>query len=268
MTALAPTLHRHSRFPSAALCRDRDVIVYLPPGYDPSGLPCPVLYLHDGQNLFEAGTAHVPGQHWRLGETADALITAGVIPPLIIVGVANTGASRIHEYTPTVDARLGGGLAGEYGRFLVEELKPFIDATYRTHTGPAFTGLGGSSLGGLVTLHIGLGRPDVFGALAVMSPSVWWDRRVILSSVRAARPKPPLRIWVDMGTAEGRRALEDARLLKAALVGAGWVANADLHYAEYEGGTHSEQAWAERAGAMLIWLFGPAAAPPPHTVVR
>ena len=86
----------------------------------------------------------------------------------------------------------------------MEELKPFIDRTYRTRTDPASTGLGGSSLGGLVTLHLGLQRPDVFGALAVMSPSVWWDRRVILSSVRAARPKPDLRVWVDMGTAEGR----------------------------------------------------------------
>jgi predicted alpha/beta superfamily hydrolase len=88
-----------------------------------------------------------------------------------------------------------------------------------------------------------------------MSPSVSWDRGVILSSVRAARPRPDLRVWVDMGTAEGRRALEDARLLKAALVGSGWAIGRDLHYAEYEGATHSEQAWAERAGAMLAWLF-------------
>ena len=169
--------------------------------------------------------------------------------------MANTGGARIHEYTPTIDARLGGGKATDYGRFLVEELKPVIDATYRTLPEAAATGLAGSSLGGLATLHIGLARPDVFGLLGVMSPSVWWDRRVILSSVRAARPKPNLRLWVDMGTAEGRRGLEDARLLKAALVGSGWVPGVDLHYAEYEGGTHSELAWANRAGAMLAWLF-------------
>jgi predicted alpha/beta superfamily hydrolase len=262
MTAPAPTLRRHPRFPSSHLAHERDVVVYLPPGYDAADTPCPVLYMHDGQNLFEPDTAHVPGQHWRLGETADALIAAGTIPPLIVVGVANTGAQRIHEYTPTGDARLGGGRADQYGRFLAEELKPFIDTTYRTRTGPGFTGLGGSSLGGLATLHIGLRRPDVFGALAVMSPSVWWDRRVILRTVRAARPKPDLRLWVDMGTKEGRRALDDARLLKAALVGSGWVIGRDLHYAEYEGGTHSEGAWADRSGAMLTWLFS---APPART---
>jgi predicted alpha/beta superfamily hydrolase len=258
----APTLRQHPQFPSTILSRARDVVVYLPPGYDELDR-CPVLYMHDGQNLFEAETAHVTGQHWRLGETADGLITAGVIPPLVIVGIANTGPSRIHEYTPTKDERLGGGLADDYGRFLVEELKPFIDATYRTRPEAAATGLGGSSLGGLVTLHLGLRRPDVFGALAVMSPSVWWDRRVILSSVRAARPKPDLRLWVDMGTAEGRRGLEDARLLKAALVGSGWIPGRDLHYAEYEGGTHSELAWAARSGAMLTWLFGPPVPAPP-----
>jgi predicted alpha/beta superfamily hydrolase len=170
--------------------------------------------------------------------------------------VANTGSERIHEYTPTADARLGGGLADAYGRFLIDELKPTIDAAYRTRREPAATGLGGSSLGGLVTLHLGLARPDVFGALAVMSPSVWWDRRVIVTTVRQTRPRPPLRLWVDMGTAEGRRALDDARLLKAALVGAGWTPGTDLHYAEYEGGTHSEAAWAARAGAMMQWLFG------------
>ena len=256
MTEPAPILRRHPQFPSTILALERDVTVYLPPGYDDDGNPCPVMYMHDGQNLFDAETAHIPGQHWRLGETADALIAAGALPPLIIVGVDNTGPSRIHEYTPTRDARLGGGLAGDYGRFLVEELKPFIDRTYRTRTDAASTGLGGSSLGGLVTMHVGLRWPDVFGALAVMSPSVWWDRRVILSSVRAARPKPDLRVWVDMGTSEGRRALEDARLLKAALVGSGWIIGRDLHYAEYEGGTHSEQAWAGRAGSMLTWLFG------------
>ena len=123
---------------------------------------------------------------------------------------------------------------------------------------PASTAMGGSSLGGLATLHIGLAYPQTFGALVAMSPSVWWDRRVILSTVRRTRPRPPVRVWVDMGTAEGRRALDDARLLKAALVGAGWTVGKDLRYAEYEGGTHSEPAWAERFGAVLTWLFGEA----------
>ncbi|MCC7126651.1 MAG: alpha/beta hydrolase [Acidobacteria bacterium] len=256
MTAPVPALRRHPRFASTVLEPERDVIVYLPPGYDADDtVRYPVLYLHDGQNLFEPDTAHVAGQHWRLGETADALIAEGVLAPLIMVGVANTGTSRIHEYTPTSDARLGGGRADAYGRLLIDELKPLIDATYRTRPGPVDTGIGGSSLGGLVSLHLALSRPDVFGMAAVMSPSVWWDRRVILTTVRRTRPRPALRLWVDMGTAEGHRALDDARLLKAALVGAGWRVGVDLHYAEYEGGTHSETAWAARSGAMLQWMM-------------
>jgi predicted alpha/beta superfamily hydrolase len=256
MTAPAPTLRRHPRFASAFLPRERDITVYLPPGYDNLAGPLPVLYMHDGQNLFEPQRAHVQGQHWRVGETLDALVSDGRVPPLIVVGIDNTGLSRLQEYTPTRDARLGGGLAGRYGRFIVEELKPYIDRSYRTRTDAAGTALGGSSLGGLVTLHIGFTSPGVFGTLVAMSPSVWWDRRMILSTIRRTRPRPQVRIWADMGTAEGRRALDDARMLKAALVGAGWTPDADLHYAEYEGASHSETAWAARFDAVARWLFG------------
>jgi predicted alpha/beta superfamily hydrolase len=253
------TLRRHAQFRSGFLPDDRDVVVWLPPGYDSeSDRRYPVLYMHDGQNLFDPETAFQKGEHWRLGETAAELMAAGTLGPLIMVGIYNTGDERIHEYTPTQDAKLGGGLAGDYGRLIIEELKPLIDRTYRTRPDAAHTGLGGSSLGGLVTLHLGFTRPDVFGRLAVLSPSVWWDKRTILKTVRQTRTKPALRLWVDMGTAEGRRGLDDARLLKAALVGAGFVEGADLHYAEFEGATHSESAWASRAGPMLQWLFPPA----------
>jgi predicted alpha/beta superfamily hydrolase len=253
--APAPTLRRHDRFHANALPGDRDVVVYLPPGYDKGDARYPVLYMHDGQNLFDPKTAFHPGEYWRAGETADALIAAGRLAPLIIVGIYNAGPQRIHEYTPTRDARLGGGLAAAYGRLIVDDLKPFIDRTYRTRLDAASTGLGGSSLGGLVSLYLGVRYPDVFGAIAALSPSVWWDRRTILSTVRRARPRPALRIWVDMGTAEGRLALDDARLLKATLVGAGWIAGDDLHYAEHEGGSHSEGAWGDRFGPALQWLF-------------
>ena len=249
-------LQRHPLFHSEWLPDDRDLIVWLPPGYDDEpDRRYPVLYMHDGQNLFEPDTAFKKGEHWRVGETATELIEAGRVDPLIIVGIANAGEKRIQEYTPTEDARLGGGLAREYGRMLVEEVKPFIDAAYRTEPGAAHTGLAGSSLGGLATLHLGFTYPAVFSKLAALSPSVWWDRRAILRTVRSTRPKPALRIWVDMGTAEGRRALDDARLLKAALVGAGWVVGADLHYAEHENAAHTETAWARRVGPMLEWLY-------------
>ena len=250
------TLYRHERFHSEFLTDDRDVLVWLPPGYGvDTDRRYPVLYMHDGQNLFEPDTAFQKGEYWRVGETAAELIAAGQLEPLIIVGIHNTGEERIHEYTPTKDARLGGGLAGAYGRLIIEELKPLIDRTYRTLPDAAHTGLGGSSLGGLATLHLGFTQPTVFSRLAVLSPSVWWDRRAILTTVRQTRPRPTMRLWVDMGTAEGRRGLDDARLLKAALVGAGYIDGVDLHYAEYEGATHSEGAWAARVGPMLKWLF-------------
>jgi predicted alpha/beta superfamily hydrolase len=253
----SPEFRRHAAFHSDFLPDDRDVTVWLPPGYDDDpSRRYPVLYLHDGQNLFDPDTAFVPGQTWQVGDTAGAEIAAARVEPLIIVGIANAGSRRIQEYTPTPDSRLGGGLADQYGRLIVDELKPLVDRTYRTLPDPMDTAIGGSSLGGLVSLYLALTRPQTFGRVAVMSPSVWWDRRAILRTVRGAQPKPRLRLWVDIGTAEGRRGLDDARLLKAALVGAGWVVGGDLHYAEYEGATHSEGAWAARFAPVLRWLFG------------
>jgi predicted alpha/beta superfamily hydrolase len=252
-----PFLEHHREFASTHLPDARDLVVYLPPGYhEGTARRYPVLYLHDGQNLFDPETAYQKGQHWRVGETADDLIARELIAPLIIVGIANTGVRRIHEYTPTADRRLGGGEAAAYGRLIVEELKPFIDGTYRTRPGREATGIGGSSLGALVSLHLGLNYPAVFSRLALLSPSVWWDRRVILRSVRQARPKPSLNIWLDMGTAEGRRGLDDARALRRALTRAGWVEGQDLCYSEHRGATHSEAAWAERVGPMLEYHFG------------
>jgi predicted alpha/beta superfamily hydrolase len=245
----------HERFHSSFLAHDRTVIVYLPPGYDPSHVRrYPVLYLHDGQNVFDRATS--VGEEWGVDETAQALIEGGVIEPLIIVGVYNTGEHRIDEYTPTGSARMHkGGQADLYGRMLVEELKPFIDARYRTLPSAANTGLGGSSLGGLLTLHLGLRYPTVFSKLAVLSPSVWWDSRVIVREVRALHRKLPLRIWLDAGTCEGERVCEDARLLRDALVEKGWSLDDDLKYFEAEGAQHNEQSWGSRVDPILRYLF-------------
>lgn len=255
------TLHTHAGFRSRFLPDDRDVTVFLPPGYDDDpSRHYPVLYLHDGQNLFDPDLAFAKGEHWRVGETATALIAQGRIEPLIIVGIHNTGKRRLDEYTPTPDKRRGGAEADAYGRLLAEELKPFIDAAYRTLQDPHYTGLGGSSLGGLVSLYLGLTRPDVFSRLAVMSPSVWWDRRAILRYVRNAHPKPRLRVWLDIGSAEGRQHVTNLRLLRTGMLKAGWVEGEDLHYEEIDGGTHSERAWAARFDRVLEYLYGPGAA--------
>jgi predicted alpha/beta superfamily hydrolase len=256
-TALAsPRLERHVAFRSRFLELPRDLVVYLPPGYAAQrSRRYPVLYMHDGQNLFDPATAFVPGQHWRLGEMADMLIAEGRVQPLIIVGVHHSGHGRLHEYTPTKDPRLGGGLAKAYGRMLIEEVKPFIDRRYRTRPGREQTGLGGSSLGGLSTMYLGLRHPEVFGLLAVMSPSVWWGKRAILRYVPRVKPKPDTRIWLDMGTAESKHGLADARRLRSALVQAGWREDVDLAYSEHEGATHTEAAWAERVGDVLEFLY-------------
>ena len=233
------------------------MIVYTPPGYEASRARLPVLYLQDGQNLFDPATAFA-GQDWRADAAADQLISAGAIEPLIVVGIYHTGVRRISEYTPTRDPRLRkGGKGDRYAQMLVRELRPWIDGEYRTRRGANDTAIGGSSLGGLVALQAGLLYPRVFGKLAVLSPSLWWDNRSILRLVRARIAAPRQRMWLDSGTAEGNqpsRVIEDLRALRAALTAAGWR-TADLHYAEIEGGAHNEGAWGDRFGDVIEYLF-------------
>ena len=150
---------------------------------------------------------------------------------------------------------MGGGEGRSYGRLLVEELKPFIERTYRTLGGAQNTGLGGSSLGGLISLYLGFEYPELFGKLAVMSPSVWWDNRSIINYIENYGRKPELRIWLDMGTAEGLRHLRDTDLLNRTLLQMGWRSGVDLEYVKAEGGVHDEDAWAQRFGETLRFLF-------------
>ncbi len=256
-------IHVHKRFPSRILRNNRDLIVYLPPDYEADKRKrYPILYLHDGQNLFDGTTSFTYGQEWRVDETAQSLIGAGKIEPLIIVGIYNAGDERTDEYTPTRDAkRKIGGKAELYGRMLVEELKPFIDANYRTLNHTRHTGLGGSSLGGLVSLYLGLKYPEVFSRLAVVSPSVWFDDKKIVHYVNALTKRPKLRIWLDTGTKEGGTAQEaqetvaNARLLLETLIGKGWKLGRDLIYFEKDDAEHNENAWAARVEPMLKFLF-------------
>jgi len=249
-------LRLHRQFRSKFLPDPRNLDVYLPPQYKAEvQRSFPVLYLQDGQNLFDPETSFIPGRTWEIRETADAAIEAGRIEPLIIVGIYNTGDRRISEYTPTRDWKMGGGEAALYGQLLVEELIPFIGRHYRTLTGTAHTGLGGSSLGGLVSLFLGLEYPQVFGRLAVLSPSVWWNHRSILNWLRTAQMPERPRIWLDVGDSEGARTLDDANRLHRQLLKQGWQENADLHYEVMQGGKHDESSWATRVGPMLEFLF-------------
>jgi predicted alpha/beta superfamily hydrolase len=251
-----PRLRLHRQFRSNFLPDARNLIVYLPPQYQAEPhRRFPVLYLHDGQNLFDPLTSFIPGRTWEVRESADEMIEAGVVEPLIIIGIYNTGDRRISEYTPTRDWKLGGGEAALYGRLITEELMPFIGRHYRTLTGPEHTGLGGSSLGGLVSLYLGVENPQSFGRLAVMSPSVWWNHRSILNYLQEKHPTDHPRIWLDVGDAEGIRTLEDANRLYRRLLKLGWHDETDLHYEVMPGGKHDESSWAARVGPMLRFLF-------------
>jgi len=258
---LTGNLKRHRAFASKVLGNRRDVLVYLPPGYSRfSRKRYPVLYMHDGQNVFDAATSFA-GVEWGVDETAERLIRAKLIEQLIIVAVANMGEDRVHEYAPTpgvIEAKgkrkkRSRGLARLYGEFLIEELKPSIDRRYRTKPEAENTGLGGSSLGGLVTLAMGILFPSAFTRLIVMSPSVWWDDFAIYRLVDSIEHKPPLKIWLDTGTAEP--GWENGRLLRDRLIEKGWRVDADLKYLEVEGGEHSEAAWAQRVEPALRFLF-------------
>ena len=258
---LTGDIRRHPAFPSRLLGNEREVLVYLPPGYRRSRRRYPVLYMQDGQNVFDAATSFT-GVEWGLDESCERLVAEKKIAPVIVVAVANAGEDRLHEYTPTrgvyetfgVKGR-SRALASRYGRFLAEELKPFIDKRYRTRPESEFTGLGGSSLGGLVTMVLGLRFPQVFTRLAVMSPSVWWDDCVIYRLMETIPRKLPLKIWLDTGTEEP--GWERARGLRDRLVAKGWMLGKDLAYLEAEGAGHHEGAWAYRMESVLTFLFPP-----------
>jgi len=253
-------LRVHRGFRSRILPDKRDLIVYVPPGYDATenaDRQYPVLYLNDGQNLFDPQTSYIRGRTWEVREGADAAIEAGEAEPLVIVGIYNTGDRRLAEYTHERDWQMGGGEADAYGQLLTRELMPWIGEHYRVKTGPEHTGLGGSSLGGLVSMYLGLRYPQVLGRLGVISPSVWWNHKSILGVLNAVAPtlreKP--RVWLDIGDHEGRVALKDAELLADRLRENGWKDGQDLHYERVKGGRHDEASWAPRVRPMLGFLF-------------
>ena len=251
-----PHLVKHEQFFSRYLRNRRDIIVYLPPGYEQQDAGhFPVLYMQDGQNLFDGETSFIRGMDWHVGQTADELIRAGRVEPVIIVGVYNTGKSRIREYTPTRAPKLGGGGANRYGKFLLKELIPFVRAAYRVDSAPESAGIAGSSLGGLLSLYLGLKMARVFGKVAALSPSVWWNQRIMLRFAAKANADPRPRVWLDIGTREGPRIVDDIEKFRDVLLQKGWRIGYDLHYERVEGAEHNEAAWAQRVGPFLEFLF-------------
>ena len=232
------------------------VAVHLPSGYElEPNQRYPVIYLHDGQNVFDAHTAFA-GVAWECDESAERLQRQGAITPIIQVAVANT-PDRIREYAPQPGH--SEELASRYARFLIDEVKSFIDHTYRTKREPQFTGICGSSLGGLSSLFLTREYPDVFGRCAAMSPSLWWDNEAyLLQSLNDPRGLSDAVVWIDVGGAEGFSEAGrqgNIRRVKQMATRLGYPLSERVTYVEVPDGLHNEGAWAARYPDMLRFLF-------------
>jgi predicted alpha/beta superfamily hydrolase len=229
-----------------------DVVVYLPPSYDENSAErYPVVYMHDGQNLFDDAKAF-GGTSWDVAGALDRGAADASIHDAIVVAVANT-ANRITEYTPIADPSYGGGGADAYLHLVADQLKPRIDHDYRTVAGRDHTAIMGSSLGGLVSAYAGVSRPEVFGLVGALSPSTWWDNTWIISRV-TAEPTNPVRVYVDSGDSGDS---QDDRADTANLAQAYGSRGATLDYLVQAGAQHNEYYWRQRVPGALAFLLGP-----------
>lgn len=247
------TLTTITNFYSPQLNNNRTLILYLPPSYSENiAKRYPVLYMHDGQNLFNAATAF-GGVEWQVDETLDSLIGQGKVQEVIVVGIYNT-ANRISEYTPTVDPTYGGGNANAYLDFVQNTVKPYIDGHYRTLTTPANTYMMGSSLGGLVSCYAGWTRSNVFNHVGCMSSSFWWNNQNFTVQVEnATGTKPPVRFYLDIGANEGATA--ETTRMRDALLAKGYVSNVNVKYYFDPQGSHNEASWRARLPIVLTYLL-------------
>lgn len=257
--SLSGDFRLHPQMGSRHLKYARDILVWLPPGYAQNpDQRYSVLYVHDGNNLFDRRTTF-GGVEWQLDEQAGQLIRSGKIPPLIVVGIYNS-PGRMEEYTwypDTLDGKTFGGEGQSYADFVVKELKPLIDQQYRTHSDKAHTGIMGSSLGGLISFYTARAYPDVFGQVGMLSPSVWWKNE---QATRDIEEFPQdVKVWVDMGTREGRNPeamLQTAKNFVQGLEQAGFQHFQNLAFHIEEGADHSEAAWAARLARPLQFFYG------------
>jgi predicted alpha/beta superfamily hydrolase len=236
----------------------RRLLVYLPPSYYKTEKRYPVLYMHDGQNIFDAVSSY--SCEWQVDETMEALSAEGI--EAIVVGIANSGSGRAVDYSAHSHSLYGGGGADAYVDFMAQTIKPLIDGSFRTLPDRAHTGLMGSSMGGSVSLYALLTRPDVFGFAGVMSPAFWWSEGTIFPFVESL-PFVGGRIYMDVGDNEslevpGRREeyLNDAIKMEALLREKGYTSDS-LYFMVDAGGEHHESAWTRRLPDALRFLLGP-----------
>ena len=249
---------------SEELGNARDILVYLPPSYATANRTYPTLYMHDGQNLFDEATSFAG--EWRVDEALEEAADEGI--EAIVVGIPNTGVQRMNEYSPFKDARFGGGRAADYVKFVVATVKPLVDEAFRTTGDREATATIGSSMGGLISLYAFFERPDVFGAVGAVSPSVGFAHGALIEYLDHARFVGG-RIYLDVGTGEGRPRDRDplelrrepaayVRMVHAArdlLIRKGYRDGRDLLYVEEEGAVHNEAAWADRFPRLLRFLL-------------
>jgi predicted alpha/beta superfamily hydrolase len=239
-------------FESPELGNRRDIFVYLPPSYGKGEKRYPVIYMHDGQNLFDQATSF--GEAWGVDHTLEEAAGEGL--EAIVVGIPNMGSERLNEYSPWREERHNAGGKGDlYLDFLVNTLKPVIDRDFRTRPERKSTGIAGSSMGGLISLYAFFRHPDVFGFAGVMSAALWFGDRKIFEYVEQA-PHIPGKIYLDVGTQEGEEELNDVRRLKEILAAKGYRMGRELLFFVEMGGAHNEAAWARRLRRELRFLLG------------
>ena len=255
---------RLHEFSSRIFRNKRMLRVWTPRGYglaENSGRRYPIFYLNDGQNLFESSTSFT-GVEWRVGETAGRMIDRKLIPAMIFVGIDNARDERIKEYLPyrSVNPPVFRPRGERYPEFLIHEVMPYMAQHYRLAKGPQNTALGGSSLGGLISLYAILVAPGVFGYALLESASLWVANRRILRDCRGVRPWPQ-KMFVGVGTREvGRddkdlQTVENVLELERTLRRSG-MDERRLQVEIADGATHSEGAWAARFPDALSFFFG------------
>ncbi|HEU4853405.1 MAG TPA: alpha/beta hydrolase-fold protein [Telluria sp.] len=233
---------------SPQLKNKRALRVYLPPSYQENTRKhYPVLYMHDGQNLFDAKTASF-GTEWGIDETVNRLIATGQMAEVIVVGIDNT-PERIAEYTPCCDPKHGGGRLDAYRKFIVETVKPYVDRSYRTLPGREHTAIMGSSLGGIASVYIAQKDPGVFSKAGGVSSSFWWNQGALTKTV----PRVPVKFYIDAGTRDD--GLPDTERMRDAMLSTGYRPDVDLYFHAADGGSHNEKSWAARVDKPLVWFF-------------
>jgi len=245
---------------SPQLGNRRDLLVYLPPSYARGDRRYPVIYMHDGQNLFDRATSF--GEAWEVDQTLEDASAEGL--EAIVVAIPNMGAERLDEYSPWRDpAHKQGGRGDAYADFIVQTVKPIIDRDFRTRPERETTGIAGSSMGGLISLYAFFRNPEIFGFTGVMSAAFWFGAHGIYRYVEE-RPFAGGRIYLDVGTNEGTQEVGDVRRMKNLLESKGYRANHDLLFFVEMGGQHNERAWARRLRRALHFLLAvPARESPP-----